>query len=125
MEKYVRNKKRRIMKNILLTSFMFLTLVSVSAFASNGEKNIYSIVEIVTPAKEIYDDGIYRTFFTSFFITDENGNKILSCGEVFDKAAKIKLTEGNYKIYYFDLNGNLSNKDFEVTSGNYFRIELK
>lgn len=113
------------MKNILLTSFMFLTLVSVSAFASNGEKNIYSIVEVVTPAKEIYDDGIYRTFFTSFFITDENGNKILSSGEVFDKAAKIKLTEGNYKIYYFDLNGNLSSKDLEVTSGNYFRIELK
>lgn len=113
MEKHVWNKKRRIMKNFLLTSFLFLTLVSVSSFASNGQKNSCSIVEVVTPTKEIYDDCIYRTFFTSFFITDENGDKILSSGEVIDKVAKFKPTEGNYKIFYFDLNGNLSSKTWK------------
>ncbi len=90
------------MKNILLTSLLFGILFSLNSFASGGEKNNYSIVEVVTPTKEIYDDGIYRMQFTSFYITDENGNKLLSCGETFDKAAKVKLTEGTYKIYYLD-----------------------
>ncbi|MEP0862543.1 MAG: hypothetical protein HRF52_13995 [Ignavibacterium sp.] len=112
------------MKNILLTSLLFGILFSLNSFASGGEKNNYSIVEVVTPTKEIYDDGIYRMQFTSFYITDENGNKLLSCGETFDKAAKVKLTEGTYKIYYLDLNGNLFSKDLKVPKGNFLRVEL-
>ncbi|WP_041294187.1 hypothetical protein [Ignavibacterium album] len=111
------------MKKIFLTSI--LVFATLHSFASNGEKKSYSIVEVVTPAKEIYDDGIYRTLFSAFYITNEEGNKVLSSGEVFDKAANVKLTEGTYKIYYSDSNGKLSSKDLEVTKGNFLRIELK
>lgn len=112
------------MKNILLTSLLFTILISQNSFASTGEKNSYSIVEVVTPAKEVYDDGIYRTLFSSFYITDQNGNKVLNSGEVFDRAAHVKLTEGTYKIYYIDLNGKLSSKELEVSKGNFLRVEL-
>ncbi len=112
------------MKKILLVVFSIVTLFQFNSFASNGEKNNLSVVEVVTPAKEVYDDGIYRTQFSSFYFVDENGNKIISSGEVFDYAAKIKLSEGKYTIFYRNLNDQLVQKEIIVERGNCLRIKL-
>lgn len=112
------------MKKILLVIFSIVTLFQFNSFASNGEKNNFSVVEVVTPAKEVYDDGIYRTQFSSFYVVDENGNKIISSGEVFDYAAKIKVSEGKYTIFYRNLNDQLVQKEIIVEKGNYLRIKL-
>lgn len=112
------------MVRIIFTSLFILAFCTFNSFATNNDKNSYSVVEVVTPAKEVYDDGIYRIQFNAFYIVDAQGNKILSSGEVFDRAAKVKLSEGNYKIYYFALNGNLLSMDFQVPKGNFLRVEL-
>lgn len=113
------------MRILLLALFISFSFLSILSFASNGEKSSYTIVEVVTPSKEIYDDGIYRTQFSSFYIIDENGNKIASSGEVFDYAAKLKLSEGNYTIFYRKLNDELVQKELKVKKGNYLRIVLQ
>ncbi|MDH7528931.1 hypothetical protein VJY32_03730 [Ignavibacteria bacterium 4148-Me] len=112
------------MKKVLLVIFGLAALFQNNSLASNGEKNNFSVVEVVTPAKEIYDDGIYRTQFSSFYVVDEAGNKIISCGEVFDYAAKIKLSEGKYTIFYRNLNGQLVQKELNIERGNCLRIKL-
>lgn len=98
--------------------------LTINSFSSNGEKS-YSIIEIVTPAKVIYDDGIYRTKFCAFYVVDAKGNKVISSGEVFDTATMVKLPEGSYKIYYYGLNENLLEKEIAVPVGNFSRIILE
>lgn len=113
------------MRTLLLALFISFSFLSILSFASNGEKSSYTIVEVVTPAKEIYDDGIYRTQFSSFYVIDENGNKIASSGEVFDYAAKLKLNEGIYKIFYKNLNDEFVQKELKVEKGSYLRFVLE
>ncbi|MGK9476360.1 hypothetical protein [Melioribacter sp. OK-6-Me] len=112
------------MKRAFLTAMILLTALTINSFPSNGEKN-YSIIEIVTPANLIYDDGIYRTKFSAFYVVDANGNKVLSSGEVFDTAAMVKLPEGSYKICYYSLNEKLLEKEIAVPKGNFSRIILE
>ncbi|MGB9665617.1 MAG: hypothetical protein ACPL25_11980 [Ignavibacteria bacterium] len=113
------------MKKVILISLLVLSLVSINSFASDDKKNIYSIIEVITPAKEVYDDGIYRKLFGAFYITDENGNKVLSSGEVFDKAAQVKLPEGTYRIHYYGLDGRLFEKNLKVSEEYFLIIELR
>ena len=112
------------MKKVFSFILSVVVIFQINSFASNGEKNNFSLVEVVTPAKEVYDDGIYRTQFSSFYVVDEAGNKIISCGEVFDYAAKIKLSEGKYSIFYRNLTGQLVQKEIIVERGNCLRIKL-
>jgi hypothetical protein len=112
------------MKKVFSFILSVVVIFQINSFASNGEKNNFSLVEVVTPAKEVYDDGIYRTQFSSFYVVDENGNKIISSGEVFDYAAKIKLSEGKYTIFYRNLNDQLVQKEIIVERGNCLRIKL-
>lgn len=112
------------MKKFILVILGAAALFQFIAFGSNGEKNNFSVVEVVTQAKEVYDDGIYRTQFSSFYVVDENGNKIISSGEVFDYAAKIKVSEGKYTIFYRNLNDQLVQKEIIVERGNCLRIKL-
>ena len=112
------------MNKIHVAMIIAILFFQVCSFASDEEKNSYSIVEVITPATEIYDDGIYRTQFSSFYVIDEAGNKIISSGEVFDYAAKIKLSEGKYTIFYRNLNDQLVQKELNVERGNFLRINL-
>lgn len=113
------------MKKILLTSIILFIVFTNSSFPSNGKQNSYTIIEIITPAKIIYDDGIYRTKFNAFYIVDAKGNKVISSGEVFDTAAKVKLPEGSYRIYYYSSNDNLLEKEIEISKGNSLSIVLE
>mgnify|MGYP005851653381 FL=1 len=111
-----------------MNKFILFTLGSVlffqiNSFATNQGDN-YSVVEVITPSKEVYDDGIYRVKFSSFYVIDEEGNKIISSGEVFDYAAKIKLKEGSYKIFYENLSGKILHKELKVEKGNCLQINL-
>jgi len=112
------------MQKFIFVISSIVTLFQFNSLASDGEKNFFTVVEVVTPSKEVYDDGIYRTMFSSFYVVDEAGNKIISSGEVFDYAAKIKLSEGKYKIFFRNLNDQLVQKVIIVERGNYLRIKL-
>jgi hypothetical protein len=112
------------MKAFLLVILSGILFFQINVSASNDKQNSYSIIEVISPAKEVYDDGIYRIQFSSFYVIDEEGNKIISSGEVFDYAAKIKLSEGIYKIFYKNANGTLSQKELLVDKGNYIQIKL-
>jgi hypothetical protein len=107
--------------SIIVSGILFF---QISVLASNDKQNNYSIIEVISPAKEVYNDGIYRIQFSSFYVIDEEGNKIISSGEVFDYAAKIKLSEGIYKIFYKNADGTLSQKELLVDKGNYIQIKL-
>lgn len=112
------------MKNIVLTLLVIISLISFSSFASNGQKNNFTIIEIITPSQEIYDSGMYRILYKSFYIVDKDNHKVVSSGDVFDTAAKVKLTEGFYTIYYQDLNGNTEQKSIDVENNTYLQIVL-
>lgn len=113
------------MKNFVLTLLAIISFVSLNSYASNGQKNNYSIIEVITPSQEIYDSGIYRTLYKSFYIVDNNNNqKVISCGDVFDRAAKVKLFEGYYTIYYEDLRGNVNQKSIKVENNTYIQLVL-
>lgn len=112
------------MKNFIFTFLIIMSFVSFSSYASNGQKNNYSIIEVITPSQEIYDSGIYRTLYKSFYIVDNNNQKVISCGDVFDRAAKVKLFEGSYTIYYQDLKGNLNQKSINVENNTYIQLVL-
>jgi len=112
------------MKAFLLVILSGILFFQISVLASNDKKNSYSIIEVISPAKEVYDDGIFRIQFSSFYVIDEEGNKIITSGEVFDYATKIKLSEGIYKIIYKNANGTLSQKELLVDKGNYIQIKL-
>lgn len=96
----------------------------INSFASNGERSKYSIIEVINPAKEVYDDGLFRIKFTSFYVLDSYGNRIISSGEVFNYVAKIKLSKGSYQIFYENLNGEIVNKDLKIEKVNYLQIKL-
>lgn len=112
------------MNKILLVLLAFIILFQFNSIASNGEKNGYSIIEVVTPAKVVYDDGIYRIQFSSFCVVDEMGNKIISSGEVFDYAAVIKLIRGNYTVYYMNLKNEIVQSNLRVDEKKFLRIKL-
>lgn len=112
------------MNKFILFALGLVLFFQINSFATNGEKSNYSIVEVITPANEIYDDGLFRIKFTSFYVVDPNGNRIISSGEVFDYPAKIKLSEGTYQIFYENLSGELLNKELKVGKGNYLQIRL-
>jgi cell division protein YceG involved in septum cleavage len=113
--------------NILLSLFIQITLFQICAYATNYEEKIFLIVEVVTPSKQVYDDGINRSLFSSFFILDSQGNKIVSSGEVFDYAAKIKLKEGSYTIFNYNLAGELVHQELNIKlrKGNMLQIKLE
>lgn len=102
------------MTKFILTFVLFIVLASFDSLTYSSEQKAYSIVEILTPARLVYDDGLYRTVFSSFTIFDGNGNKILSSGEVFDFAARVKLPLGNYKIITSDEKGSTFVKDLTI-----------
>lgn len=106
---------------IILGTILFFR---INSFATNGDKSNYSIVEVITPAKEVYDDGIYRVQFSSFYVIDSEGNKVVSAGEVFDYPTKIKLSEGSYQIFYKNFDRKLVQKDLKVEKGNCLQIIL-
>ncbi|MFN3873829.1 MAG: hypothetical protein ACK4R9_12595 [Ignavibacterium sp.] len=112
------------MKNFVLTLLAIISFVSFSSFASNGQKNNFSIIEVITPSQEIYDSGMYRTLYKSFYIVDKDNQKVVSCGDVLDRAAKVKLFEGSYTIYYQDLQGNLNQKSINVENNTYIQLVL-
>ena len=113
-----------MIKKIALSIFIQITSFQICSNATNYEEDNFLIVEVVTPAKQVYDDGIYRILFSAFYILDSQGNKIVSSGEVFDYAAKIKLKEGNYTIFYNNLSGKLVQKEINITKGNMLQIRL-
>ncbi|PJA97600.1 MAG: hypothetical protein CO129_00390 [Ignavibacteriales bacterium CG_4_9_14_3_um_filter_34_10] len=113
-----------MIKKIALSIFIQITSFQICSNATNYEEDNFLIVEVVTPAKQVYDDGIYRVQFSSFYVVDEVGNKIISSGEVFDYAAKIKLKEGFYTIFYKNLTGKLAQKEINITKGNMLQIRL-
>lgn len=112
------------MKKLFLLMLGSILFFQINSFATNGEKCNYSLVEVITPAKEVYDDGLFRIKFTSFYVLDSYGNRIISSGEVFDYAAKIKLSEGTYQIFYENLSGELVGKELKIEKGNYLQIKL-
>jgi len=115
-------KKERIMKNIILSFAFILSFGLTNIFATIGDNGGYSIVEVVTPVKIVYDDGMYRKVYSSFIIYDEIGNKIVSSGEVFDFAAKVKLPKGSYRILTLNDRGDLLEKNFVIDKENVFQI---
>ncbi len=112
------------MKNLVLTLLAIISLISFSSFASNGQKNNFSIIEVITPSQEIYDSGIYRTLYKSFYIVNKDNQKVVSSGDVFDTAAKVKLTEGSYTVFYQDLNGNIHQKTVKIENNAYLQLVL-
>ncbi|MFZ5947150.1 MAG: hypothetical protein ACOYU5_04200 [Stygiobacter sp.] len=113
------------MKNFVLTLLAIISFVSSKSYSSFGQNNYYSIIEVITPSQEIYDSGMYRILYKSFYIVDKDNHKAVSSGDVFDKAAKVKLTEGSYTIYYQDLNGHIQKKSLNVENNTYFQLVLK
>lgn len=110
------------MRNILV-SFILLILFSFSGLYSNENRSTgYSIVEIITPSKVVYDDGIYRTVYSSFTLYNESGEKVLSSGDVFDFATKVKLQEGTYKILCKNEDGKIIEKSFVIDKENMVRV---
>lgn len=113
-----------MIKIFLLSLFIQITSLHIFSYTINFEENNFLIVEVITPAKRVYDDGIYRNLFSSFYVLDIKGNKIVSSGEVFDYPAKIKLKEGNYTIFYFTLTGKLAHRELYLKKGNMIEIKL-
>lgn len=112
------------MKKFCLTIIFSIIFFQINPFVAKGEQREYSIVEVITPAEEIYDDGTYRIKFSSFYVVDSEGNKIISSGEVFDYPVKIKLYVGNYKIYYRSSKGKLISKDLNIEKGNFLQVRF-
>lgn len=112
------------MKKFCLTIIFSIIFFQINPFIAKAEQREYSIVEVITPAEEIYDDGMYRIKFSSFYVVDGKGNKIISSGEVFDYPVKIKLYVGNYKIYYRNPKGELISKDLNVEKGYFLQVRF-
>lgn len=87
----------------------------------NDQEKKISLVEVIVPYTEVYDDGIYRKQYSSFQIFDAFGNKILGVPQKYDRPARIKLSEGNY-IFIINLsNGKLIEKEITI-AGNQFEV---
>lgn len=80
-----------------------------------------SLIEVIVPFTEIYDDGLYRKLYASYQIFDSTGTKVLGVSEKYDRPVQVKLPEGNYKFLINLSNGNLLEKDFNVV-GNQFKV---
>lgn len=106
---------------IMITIIFF---ISFNPFISISQENNFSIIEVLTPSQEIYDSGIYRVLYKTFYIVDKNNQKVISCGDVFDKAAKVKLHEGSYTIYYQNLKGNVQQKTINIENNTYLQLVL-
>lgn len=112
------------MRKFIVISFLILFVFVTGLQTSVGQKQTFSIIEVITPWEEIYDSGIYRILYRPFYIVDGNGKKIISCGYLFDRAAKVKLYEGSYTIYYQDLDDNIREKDIKVEKNSCFQVLL-
>lgn len=112
------------MKLLFLISIYILFTLS-NAADSLAIETRYSIVELSTPQKIVYDDGLYRNVFSAFTIYDKNENKILSSGEVYDLPAKVKLLPGTYKVTYTNSKGKLVTEDIEIKEVSFYKIELE
>lgn len=80
-----------------------------------------SIIEVIVPNTEVYDDGIYRKLYSSFHILNADGVKLIGIPEKFDRPAKIKMNEGNYTFVVKLQNGSLLEKEYTV-DGNQFQV---
>ncbi len=104
---------------------IILTLINISMIsASEIEKNNYSYVEIITPIKTVYDDGVYRVVFSAFSLYNESDEKILDCGEVYDYATIIKVPHGTYKIKFYNDKGELIERKFTTDDKKFINIIL-
>lgn len=112
------------MKKFCFTIISLMIFFQINPFLAKGEQKEYSIVEVITPSEKIYEDGIHRIKFSSFYVVDNKGNKIISSGEVFDYPVKIKLYVGNYKIYYRSSKGKLISKDLNIEKGNFLEVKF-
>lgn len=81
----------------------------------------FSIVEVLVPNTDIYDDGIYRKLYSSFQIFSEEGKKLLGVPEKYDRPAKIKLPEGQYTFIVKRSNGEFIVKELTIV-GNRFEV---
>lgn len=102
------------MKNLYVSTLSVIIFLLINYILSDGAEKRYTMVEVVTPSKVVYDDGVYRTIFSSFSIFDKDGNKIIGVGEVPDTPAQIKLPNGTYKISTTDSNGKVIEEEFVV-----------
>ena len=56
------------------------------------------LVEVVTPAEEIYDDGAYRLKYAPFTVSDSTGVIVLEVAAKYDRPAVISLPKGKFLL---------------------------
>lgn len=56
------------------------------------------LVEVVTAAEEIYDDGVYRKRYAAFTVSDSTGVVVLEVAAKYDRPAVIALPKGKFLL---------------------------
>ena len=56
------------------------------------------LVEVVTPAEEIYDDGACRLRYAPFTVSDSTGVLLLEVAAKYDRPAVISLPKGKFLL---------------------------